>query len=171
MAPLLTILGACAGVGSFKIDRDIPEQRVEGNAVSGALGGVFQNPIPLEVNLESETEERGTGPVDSVHLTSMKLSITPTAEPEGDSDNFDFLDRVEVFVESKKSDSELPMKKIAEVPDVPEGVRTLDFDTKTKVDLEPYIREGARITSSAQGSPPPDDVTFDGHAQFRADVL
>ncbi len=41
----------------------------------------------------------------------------------------------------------------------------------TDLDLLPYVEEGAVITSSASGSPPPDDVTFDGHYVVEVEAL
>ena len=54
---------------------------------------------------------------------------------------------------------------------VPDGARQIAFETDTSVDLRPYINEGARLTSSAEGTVPPDDVTFDGQILLTVEVL
>lgn len=166
---VLSILG-CA-VLDFDVERPIPEQRVSGSLVAGALGDLFESPVPLNVDIASETEARDTGPAEAVRLTALTLAITDTALAEGDSDDFDFIDSIEVFVESRDPESALERRKIAELQDVPRGATRLSLETLEDVNLLPYVNEGARITASATGSAPSDDVTYDGRIVLHVEVL
>lgn len=78
---------------------------------------------------------------------------------------------MQVYVESTQSGSTLPRVRIAQIDSVPRSARQIYFDTDTSVNLLPYIDEGARLTSSAQGHAPPDDVTFDGRAALSVEVF
>jgi hypothetical protein len=166
-----SVASGCS-VLDFEIERDVPEQRVSGSPLAGVLGTLFMDGgIPLEIDLASETGRRDTGPADAVRLTEMTLAITSTARPPGDSDDFDFVDRIEIFCESTMSGSRLSRVKIADLQPIPMGVTELDLDTDRSVDLKPYVEEGARITSTASGTVPPDDVTFDGHLVILVETL
>ncbi|HJL19898.1 MAG TPA: hypothetical protein RMH99_29815 [Sandaracinaceae bacterium LLY-WYZ-13_1] len=167
----LLALTGCTSTGGFELGIDLAEQRVDGNPVGGLLGGFFEVPIPLMVDLAAETAARDTGPAQRVRLVELSLAITPTAESEGDTDDFGFLDGAEIFVESADAGSSLRRQRIATLEEVPEGARELFFATDPEVDLLPYIDEGARLTSSAEGTVPPDDVTFDGRAVLSVEVL
>ena len=165
------LLGGCTGFGGFELTLDIPEQRVDGNPLGGLLGTPFDAPIPLMIDLASETAARDTGPAQHVRLSALTLSITPTAEPEGDTDDLAFIDRAEIFVESTQSGSSLPRVRVAVLEQVPAGTRQVSFETDASVDLLPYVQEGARLTSSADGEVPPDDVTFEGSVLLSVEVL
>jgi len=175
LLPALPMLGGCGGDGlfSFTVGRGIDEQRVAGSPLPTAvLGDLFDAPIPLTVDVEEETRSRGTGPVTAIRLTRFALAVTPTAEGEEDVDDLAFVNRLDVFVESARDDSDLPRRQIATLPEPPaEGDRTLELDTDRGVNLEPYVEEGAVLTATATGTPPPDDVTFDGRIRLRFEVL
>jgi len=169
LAAVVLTPSGCKKLTEFDVGKKIPEQRVEGNPVAGLLDGFFE--IPMNVDLETETDKRGTGPAKAVRLSSLKLSITETAESGGERDDFDFLDAADVFVESRKEGSELPREKVAEIRDVPQGARELDFTTFEDVNLKPSVEQGARLTAQGEGSAPSDDVTFDGKAVLTVEVL
>ncbi len=162
------MLGGCSGLISFDVTHDIAEQQVEGGALGGVLGGVVE--IPLDIDLSAETAARDTGPAQHVYLTELSLAITPTAEPAGDTDDFDFLDAIEIFVESRQAGSTLPRQRIAVLDPVPRGVRRLELEPEG-VDLIEYVQEGALLTSNARGTFPPDAVTFDGRIVLVVEVL
>lgn len=155
---------------SFPVAYAIDEQTVEGNLLGGLLGGLLGVPIALEVDLEEETRARDTGPAQHVYLSELELSITPTAESGADSDDFGFLDSIEIYVESRQPGSSLPRQRIAYRDPVPSGSRTLSM-TVEDVDLIDYVNEGALITASAGGHAPLDDVTFDGSMILIVEVL
>lgn len=167
-ASLLGIAGAALGAESacgairFDIGQAVPEQRVMGSALGALLGVFLPSPFALTVNLEQETRARGTGPAQSAGLKALSFRLTNVPNPPRSSDNFDFVDRIEIFVESAKSGSSLSKQKIADLLTVPRGVTTLSLQCYPMVDLVPYINEGARISSMASGKTPPQDVTFDG---------
>ncbi|MCZ7681024.1 MAG: hypothetical protein M5U28_20455 [Sandaracinaceae bacterium] len=98
---------------SFPVVYELPEQTVEGNLLGGLLGSLLPLPIELDVDLEAETRARDTGPAQHVYLTGFRLFVTPTAESSGDRDDFSFLDSIEVYVESRRSGSSLPRRRIA----------------------------------------------------------
>ncbi|MEQ8458912.1 MAG: hypothetical protein RLO52_09225 [Sandaracinaceae bacterium] len=171
LGSFLLLAFGCSNLLAFDLTLNLAEQRVNGSPVGGLLGGFFELPIPLEVDLASETAARDTGPAQAVRLTALTLDITPTAEEAGDTDDFGFVDSIEIFVESRESGSDLPRVRVANVSAVPDGARQIAFETDTSVDLRPYINEGARLTSSAEGTVPPDDVTFDGQILLTVEVL
>lgn len=154
---------------SFPIDYDLPEQTVEGNLLGGLLGSLLPLPIAVDVDLEAETRARDTGPAQHVYLTEFRLFVTPTSEPSGDSDDFAFLDSIEVYVESRQAGSSLPRQRIAHLDTVPDGrVISLQLDD---VDLIDYVNEGALLTASGSGSTPFDDVSFGGQLELVVEVL
>lgn len=159
-----------ASVLSFTVARSIPEQTVEGNLLGGLLGSLLGVPIALELDLEEETRARDTGAAQHVYLTDLSFSITQTAESGGDRDDFGFLDSIEIYVESRAPGSTLPRQRIAHRDPIPDGARSISLSLDD-VDLIEYVNEGARLTASASGRPPVDDVTFDGAMILTVEVL
>lgn len=90
------------------------------------------------------------------------MNITETLVGEGDEDDFDFLENIEFFVESAKADSDLPRVRVANIDEVPSGVESIQLDTDESVDLKPYAEEGILLTTSGEGTVPPDDVSIKG---------
>lgn len=166
---LATITLLACGIARFTIGREIPEQRVEGSPLGGLLGPVSV-PIPLAVDLAAETGARSTGPAQHVYLVALSLSVTSSSEPVGDTDDLAFVDAIEIFVESTAPSSTLPRQRVARLDPAPDGQRTLSLDCEP-VDLIDYLREGARLTSSARGTVPPDDVSFVGQLELAVEVL
>jgi hypothetical protein len=139
------------------------EQRVTGSALPGPLAGLF--PLPLSLDISQAIKEMETGPIDSVTLRSLKLTITATAQTGGDTDDWSFVESVHVFVESSKAGSALPRLEIASVTS-PGAVTTMTFDVDESVNLNPYVNEGSVVEGESAGTVPQDDVTFDGAAVF-----
>jgi hypothetical protein len=158
-AVALAVLLASFGVFRFDVEQAIPEQRVPGNPLGGLLPSFFPNPFRLTVDITSETEKRGTGPASAAFLKSLALSATPAGNPSG---NFDFLDEVHVFVEAQG----LAKRECATLKPVPRGVTTVSFTVVKDLDLLPYVNAGASLTTTATGTQPPRDFTFDGKAVF-----
>jgi hypothetical protein len=168
--PALAACGPRGSIVSFTLGYDVAEQTVEGSPVGGVLGSAVDVPIPLEIDLATETAARSTGPARHVYLDELRLDVTATAEPAGDADDFDFLDRIEIFVESSRAGSALPRQRVAFLDPVPDGARSISL-TLEDVDVIDYVNEGATLTSSATGRLPPDQVTFTGHIEFVVEVL
>lgn len=169
--PLALAAAGCGAVG-FDLSQDIPEQRVAGapvNPLTGLLPGFLQAPVPITVDLKSETQKRATGPATHVYLTAARLAATPHSSPGG---NFDFLTELHIFVEAQQSTG-LPRREVAAIKPVPRGQTTIDFTIVPDVDLLPYIQahdsnpnETAKITATATGTQPAKDFTYDGRITF-----
>lgn len=165
-------LGLAAGCGALRFDigQAVPEQRITGSVLGALLASFIPTPFSLNINLAQETQARGTGPAQSAGLKALSFRLTNIPNPPRSSDNFDFVDRIEIFVESTKSGTSLTKQKVADLLTVPRGVQTLNLQCYPNVDLVPYINEGARISSTAAGKVPPQDVTFDGQITIEVRV-
>ena len=162
--------GAC-GVFDFDVSQPVPEQRITGNVLGGLLGSFVPTPFPLTVNLAQEVKARGTGPVKAATLQSLSFEITKTGEPAGDADGFDFVKTIEISIESSRANSALPKLLIADLPNPPGPTRSFLMRTLPSVNLLPYINEGSKITSTASGTVPADDVTFSGTIQIHVNTF
>ena len=164
---LAVALGGC-GIADFDVDQPIPEQTIAGSSLPGPLASLF--PLPLNLDISQQIKARDTGPIGSVTMSSLDLTITATARPQGDTDDWSFVDSVDVFVESTKSGTALPKVKIATVSH-PGAVQTMSFTIDQSVDLKPYIDEGTKVDTMGMGTAPPDDVSYDGKSVFRVHPL
>lgn len=162
VAVALLAAPAC-GVADFDVSQPIAEQQVQGSPLPGQLSMVF--PFPLSLDISAEIAARHTGPIDSVTLGSLSISITATDRPSGDTDDLGFIDSVDVYVSSTKQGTTLPKVKIASLRS-PGAVATAAFVIEPDVNLDPYINEGSAIDTTSSGTAPPDDVSFDGEATF-----
>lgn len=162
--------GAC-GVFDFDVTQPVPEQRIIGNVLGGLLGTFVPTPFPLTVNLAQEVKARGTGPVKAATLQSLSFEITKTGEPAGDADAFDFVKTIEISIESSRSNSPLPKVLIADLANPPGPTRSFLMRTLPNVNLLPYINEGTKITGTASGTAPVDDVTFSGTIQIHVNTF
>ena len=111
-----------------------------------------------------------TGPIDSVTLKSLTLSITSTGVESGDTDDWSFVDEIHVFVKSNKSGTTLPRVEIANISN-PGAVQTLTFTVDGDVDINPYVNEGSTVEGESSGTAPADEVTYDGKAVFTVHPL
>lgn len=163
MRPLLAAtalaVSALAGCGlaDFDIDQSVPSQTIQGSGVPTPIAAVF--PLPLSLDIGSKIKSRETGPIDSVTLKHLELTITSSTGDWG------FVDHIDVYVESTKDGSTLPKVLIASV-DNPPATKDLSFVTEDNVNLKDYIDEGAKVDSSGTGTQPTEDVTFDGTSTF-----
>ena len=164
-------LAATTGCGAldFDVTQALGEQTVKGDpiaATAGQLlstGGLFPNPLSFDIDVQSETKAHNTGPARLLVLKSLTLEATG-ASP---SQNFDFLDEVHVFVESRKEGSALSKVEVATLAPVPQGQSTLEFQVHPDVNLLPYVNEGTKVTTQAKARVPAKDVVFNGTAVFR----
>ncbi len=148
------IFGACGWI-HVNVDQDIPEQYIPGNPVPAA--GVLPNFLQMSLNADTNHQ---AGPLTSAGLRSLTLTATPHGQPSG---NFDFLDEVHIYLKSA-TNSSLPQVEIATLAAVPRGQTTITLTIVPHIDLLPYLKSGAEITSMATGRQPTQDFTFDGRA-------
>lgn len=158
----LALLSSCGAI-RFELEQVISEQRVEGSLLGGVLPSFFPNPFKLTIDVKAETEKRGTGPATAAFLKSLSLAATPAGNPSG---TFDFLDEVHLFVEAPG----LPKVEVATLKPVPRGQAMVDFAIVPEVNLLPYVNAGATMTTTATGTQPAKDFTFDGKAVFEVRI-
>jgi hypothetical protein len=162
------MLASGCGITDFDVDQSVPEQMIQGSALPGPLATLF--PIPLSLDISQAIAAKDTGPIGGVYLSKLVLTITAADEPSGDTDDWSFVDSIEVFVNSSKSGSTLPRVQIASVTS-PGAVQTLKMTPDDSVNLKPYIDEGSTVESEGSGTAPPDDVSFDGTSTFTVHPL
>ena len=165
---VLTCLLAGCGVTDFDVSQPVPEQMVVGSSLPGPLATLF--PLPLSLDLSSKIKAQDTGPIGSVTLASLTLTITTTDKPSGDADDWSFVQHVDVFVESTKQGTTLPKVKLASA-ESPGPVQEMRFTVDSTVDVKPYVDEGSQIDTTGMGTAPPDDVSYDGVGVFTAHPL
>jgi hypothetical protein len=162
IAGLVASTAAC-GIADFNVSQAIPEQQVPGSSIPGPLATLF--PVPIDLDISSKIKAMNTGPIDSVTLSSLALTITKTAEPSGDTDDWSFVSHVEVYLESSKSGTTLAKVKIAMVSS-PGAVQTMNFEVDGGVNLKAYVDEGSKVTTTGSATAPSDDVSYDGTSVF-----
>lgn len=163
LALLLTLTACGSSLGSFQITEESNEATVMGGAGSVLDALPVKNlfpPMQLTINLEDELDQQDAGPAKAVYLEALQMTITDTAQPQGDTDNFDFVNKINVFVESSKSGSALERKQVATLSDVPKGQTLVSFDTDDSIDLKPYIEQGIKLTTEGTGEVPDDDTSL-----------
>ena len=175
-AIVIATLTACgsAGIGSFDITEESTEATITGGAENPLdllpVDNLFP-PMTLTVNLEEELEEQNAEGAKAIFLQDLEMVITDTEQPEGDTDNFDFVDEVNVFVESTKSGTTLEKKQIATLENVPEGQTSVSFTTENDVNLKPYVEEGMKLTTAGSGEVPEDDTSLKAIVTLTVQVL
>jgi len=177
-AALLALsLAACgsAGIGSFDITEESSEAVIMGGT-SSPFGDLLPvdnlfPPMTLTINLEEELEEQNAEGAKAIFLQDLQMQITDTQQPDGDTDNFDFVDEVNVYVESTKSGTTLEKKQIATLKDVPEGQTTVSFTTESDVNLKPYVEEGMKLTTEGSGEVPEDNTSLKAIVTLTIQVL
>jgi hypothetical protein len=164
---------SCTGLVGFNITRPIPEQTVPGDPTAHALAQLVpdQSPIhPFEVSIDLTSESRSNGnvPVQRVFLRALSFTITPTAQPAGDQDCWDFVDTITLSAESTRPGTALPPVTVA-TGSQPGCVQVFALTVMSDVNIKPYIDEGLRVTATGSGIPPADDVSFVGSVTVRAE--
>jgi hypothetical protein len=154
-------LAGC-GIADFDVEQPVQPQTIQGSGLPAPLAAIF--PLPLNLDLESKIKAKDTGPIDGVTLSSLTLHITSSG---GD---WSFVTSIEVSVSSTRSGTTLPKAKIASIAS-PGAVQTMDFHVESGVNLKPYIDEGSQVDSSASGTQPTHDVSFDGKGVFTVHPL
>lgn len=164
------LIASCGegGLGSFTITETSQEVTVDGSALGGLpVNNPFGEALQLNINLEQELQQRDATGATGVFLQDLDLEITNAAMPEGDNDNFNFLNSLEIHANADG----LEKKLVAIIEDVPEGKKKISLDTKSNVNLKPYVERGMKLQATAQGSTPDDDTSLRAVATIRIEVL
>ena len=151
-AIILSLVAGC-GIADFDVTQPVPAQTIQGNPLPGPLAMLF--PLPLSLDISQQIKAMDTGPIDSVTLKSLTLTI------ESSGGDWSFVDEVDVYV----SASSLPKLKIAHVTS-PGAVRVMRFVIEPGVNLKPYIDAGSQVESDGSGREPTQDTTYDGQGVF-----
>ena len=174
---VMAALGACAlacgeDLTSFEINERSQEAVVMGRpGPSLPLPIDVIPPMQLEVDLEEELNAQSAGPAKGVYLSALDLEVTPTKIGPQDTDDLDFIQSIEVYVESTKPGSTLTRVKVAQLSPVPKGKQRVSLKTESDLNLKPYIEEGVRLTTRGQGTVPPDDVSLVALVTMRVQLL
>jgi hypothetical protein len=165
---LTALLVSCGDIGSFEFTETSQEVTVEGSALSQLpVDNPFGEALKLNIDLDQELEARDATGASGVFLERLDLRITGTEMPEGDTDNFNFLDSLEIYANADGLDK----KRVAIIEDVPQDKQRISLDTDSGVDLKPYVEQGMRLEATAQGSVPDDTTSLEAIATIRVEVL
>ncbi len=152
-------LAGCLTYSPFDLARDVPEQTLVGSPIPIPLQSAF--PFAMDLNLSENIAKFETKRPIRVVLASLELTVTPSSMPAGDSDNFGFIDELDVFISSSTEGTQLPRVEIAHATK-PGAVDVMTFEVDSTIDLRPYIGEMAKVDAIGRGMLPSDDVSFDG---------
>lgn len=160
----------CGPIG-FDLPKDIPEQTVTGDPVANmaaqALPAGTLMPMSVSVDLAGESRTRNV-PIARVLVKSFALTITGTAQPAGDVDDFEFIRTATLTLECSAGSCAGQSQQIGTATGGA-GVTTLAFAITPGVNVKPYFENGARVTLTADGIPPPDNTSFSGRIVLRAE--
>lgn len=171
---LLSGCQSCTGIGSFSVTRDTEEVIVEGtnNPLNDLVGVDVIPAMNLDFDLQNELAKQDAKGASGVFLTGLVMTTTDTARAtEDDIDQFDFLNRIEFYVESTSPSSTLEKKLVASLDPVPEGQTELVLETDESVNLKPYAEEGILLTTEGAGTVPDDDVSIVGTVTIEIKTL
>lgn len=179
---LASALGACDGttLGHFDVDEALPETRIEGSAVAAILPDVLP-PMAQDVSASESFQSEDYDYLTSVQLERLALNITASSDDDrtdaledGEPDNFDFLTRVDIYIQGE-FDGEIRRDLVGQIPeDDPQlsaAARSVDFQM-TGVDILRYLESdnGYEVQIQASGDAPADAVIFDGDVRYRVGV-
>src|SRR5690349_13121784 len=86
------VIAGCDALG-FDVTQPIPEQQVMGSPLGEVLPPLDLFQLPLNVNIQQQTQAMGTGPAGSLKLKSLTFAITTPADS-----NFDFLSEIAISI-------------------------------------------------------------------------
>jgi hypothetical protein len=163
-------LSACApGALGVDIARDLPAQTIPGDPAAHAAAALGEIPATV-VSAESDSPAIDGSVSSGLYLRAAALTIDTTADPAGTSSCWDFVQRVDVYIESANPSAGLPRVQIAQAA-APGCVQTMDLAPVPDLNLKPYTDQGFRVITEATGVPPDHNVTFTTHLVLRAAVL
>lgn len=88
--------------------------------------------IPVPTNAQQYVAQYGTS-TDKILMVNLKSMTLDIVSPAGQ--NFDFLDKVDIYVSAKSQ----PEVLVASQSNVPKGQTSLHFDASTSVNLKSYF--------------------------------
>ena len=155
----VVVLALCAGCGvaDFDVTQNIPQQEIQGSPLPGPLATLF--PVPLNVDISQQIKQQDTGPISSVTLKSLSLTI------RSGGPDWSFVSEIDVFVSSSKQGSALPKVQVAHTTS-PGKVTTIHFVIEPGVNLQPYIDEGSQVDGQSMGNAPTMTTDYDGVGVF-----
>ena len=143
----LALLAAC-DIADFDTTREIPSETIPAAPVSLDTG--VQS---LDIPLDQTVAPTSTSIVNAVYLDELELVAT--------SGDWGFLQSMDVYISSTLKGSTLPKVVAASVSN-PGPIQRLEFVPTPNINLVPYVNEGAELTATATGTPPTQEVIFDG---------
>lgn len=146
---------------AFDVTIDLPEQRQVGQA-GGTLSTLLPTPFVFTVNLSDEARIHNANPPRQAFIKDFSLVITGTSRGIGDIDTFDCLNTAEFFIEPTRVGSVLQRVKVADIPSKEGPAGQIAPRLVSNLDILPLLQEGARLVSTATGSTPTDDVSYNG---------
>ena len=163
-AVVLASLTCSSEVDNVEIEQDGRANIPAGSVVDQLLGDLaFAGFDDIEISQSQELENQGytEEQIDSVHLTSLTLTVSAPA-----GGNFDFLDSIAFFVEAEGEDR----LEIARLEPVPDGQTELDVPV-TDAELLAYaVAPEMTVTTEVSGTSPDEDTTVDAHLVFDVDI-
>lgn len=164
MRPFVAALAVgCSFAVGFDLPYDVPELTVPGDPAAHASATPYDGstaPFAIDVDLSQAVRPSQASSVSTVRLASITFTITNA------SGCFDFVDTVELSIESTKAGSTLPPAVVATGAH-PGCVETVAL-VPTTLNVRPYLVEGASVRVTGSGVPPANAVTFDGHVVLHA---
>jgi hypothetical protein len=164
------LLASCGegGLGSFTFTETSQEVTVEGSGLNQLpVDNPFGEALNLDIDLDQELNARDATGASGVFLQDLELRITDTEMSGDDTDNFNFLDKLEIHANADGLDKKL----VAIIEDVPQDVQSISLNTEDNVNLKPYVEQGMRLEASAEGNVPDDDTSLEAVATIRVEVL
>ena len=161
------LLVAGCGALDFDVSEPIPQQHIPGDPVAAMagqlLGNAFPNAFNFNIDLKAQQQAHDTGPIDSVHLKTLSLTIDASSPTQ----NFDWMDDAQISIMA----SGLPTKEVAHISPVPKGQKTINFTVDMSIDVKPYIDKGITVSTHATAHATAQDIIFGGNAVFRVSPL
>lgn len=169
----LSMVFACGeDLGSFDINEKSDEVIVQGGPTIIDLPINIFPAMAIDINLQQELKAQDASAAKGVFLKDLTLRVTDKSKADAqDVDNFDFVEKVTIYVESTKDNTTLKKTKVAEVLMVKDGLQVLPLTVFDDVNLKPFIEEGMRLNSEGTASVPEDDVSLLADVTIKVQVL
>jgi hypothetical protein len=162
---VLACLLTCSDVDNFTVEVSSRTMVPAASVLEQLLGGLdfagFDS-IMFDETQEFQNENVSKDQVESVRLVALRLSISSPPD-----EGFDFLESIRFFVEAEG----LPRVQIAELDPVPRGLRELEIEVDSSVELRPYVvAPSMTLTTEVEGQRPVNATTVDANAAFDVDA-